>query len=51
MFVGREKESQDFSDSLEAIVGVKPVDENSPQIRRDLIVQASAPGRSPNAPR
>jgi len=33
------------------IVGVKPVDENSPQIRRDLIVQASAPGRSPNAPR
>ncbi|WP_374441584.1 peptidoglycan D,D-transpeptidase FtsI family protein [Stella sp.] len=33
------------------IVGVRPVDEDSPQIRRDLIVQASAPGRSPNAAR
>ncbi|BBK35499.1 peptidoglycan glycosyltransferase [Allostella sp. ATCC 35155] len=33
------------------ILGVLPIDEESPQIRRDLIVQASAPGRSPNAPR
>lgn len=33
------------------VLGVTPVDEESPQIRRDLIVQASAPGRSPNAPR
>ncbi|BBK44223.1 peptidoglycan glycosyltransferase [Allostella vacuolata] len=33
------------------IVGVQPIDEDSPQIRRDMVVQASAPGRSPNAPR
>ncbi|MGE0719852.1 MAG: peptidoglycan D,D-transpeptidase FtsI family protein, partial [Alphaproteobacteria bacterium] len=33
------------------IVGVKPVDEESPQIRRDLVLQASVPARNANAPR
>ena len=33
------------------ILGVQPVDEDNAQIRRDLIIQASAPGRSPHAPR
>ncbi|WP_197735699.1 cell division protein FtsL [Allostella humosa] len=31
------------------LVGVAPIDEDSPQIRRDMVVQASAPARSPNA--
>ncbi|MCC7275177.1 MAG: penicillin-binding protein 2 [Alphaproteobacteria bacterium] len=33
------------------IVGVMPIDEESPQVRRDLLLQASAPARNANAPR
>jgi hypothetical protein len=50
VFVGREKESQDFSDSLDAIVGVKPalVAETAPFIdnRRPARRQAPSTGVS-----